>query len=39
MVEISSLKSQLETKAKKSEAAKKAAETRKKNKENSKISR
>lgn len=39
MVEVSSLKSQLETKAKKSEAAKKAAETRKKNKENSKISR
>lgn len=39
MVEVSSLKSQLETKAKKSEAAKKAAETRKKNKEKSKISR
>jgi septal ring factor EnvC (AmiA/AmiB activator) len=39
MVEVSSLKSQLETKVKKSEAAKKAAETRKKNKENSKISR
>lgn len=39
MVEVSSLKSQLETKTKKSEAAKKAAETRKKNKENSKISR
>ncbi len=39
MVEVSSLKSQLETKAKKSEAAKKAAETRKKNKEKSKISK
>lgn len=39
MVEVSSLKSQLETKTKKSEAAKKAAETRKKNKENSKISK
>lgn len=39
MIEVSSLKSQLEVKTKKSEAAKKAAETRKKNKEKAKISK
>ena len=39
MIEISSFKTQLETKTKKSEAAKKAAETRKKNKEKSKLSK